>query len=75
MDDKAQTRLMTVLTIVVFETLKRPVSNLLRIEEAPGMRDSDEDSRDAVAQALVRVVAVIVASTLVRRLANRDEEE
>ena len=63
---------MTVLTIAMFEVLKRPVSNLLHIEERPGNRDSNEDSRDAVAQALVRVIAVIIASALVRRLADRE---
>ena len=71
MNDKTQTRLMTVLTLAVFEILKRQLSNLLLIEEAPGKRDSDEDVRDAVTQALVRVIAVVIASALVRSLAGR----
>ncbi len=75
MNDKAQTRLMTVLTIVVFEVLKKQANKLLFMEEVPGRRDSGEDSRDAAAQALVRVISVIIASALVRWLADRGRRE
>lgn len=71
MSDKAQTRLLTVLTIAVFEIAKGPLSNILLAEKVPGKRGADEDVVDAVVQAGIRIIAVIVASALVRQLANQ----
>ena len=71
MSEKTQTRLLTVLAIVVFEIIKAPLSNLLLAEKVPGNRGADEDITDAVVQAGARMLAVIVASGLVRQLANR----
>ena len=71
MSEKTQTRLLTVLAIVVFEILKAPLSKLLLAEKVPGNRGANEDVSDAVVQAGARLVAVIIASALVRQLANR----
>ncbi len=73
MSDKAQTRLLTVLAIVVFEILKAPLSKLLLAEKVPGNRGANEDVTDAVVQAGARLVAVIIASALVRQLANQQK--
>ncbi len=71
MSDKTQTRLLTVLAIVVFEILKAPLSNLLLAEKVPGNRGPDEDVTDAAVQAGARMVAVIIASALVRQLVKQ----
>ncbi len=71
MSDKAQTRLLTVFTLAIFEAMKGPLSNLFLTEKVPGKRGSGEDLTDAAMQAVVRTIAVILASVLVRQLANQ----
>lgn len=73
MSEKAQTRLLTVLTIAVFEIAKGPLSNILLAEKVPGNRGPNEDVVDAAVQAGVRMIAVILASALVRQLANQQK--
>lgn len=48
MSDKAQTWFLTVLTIVVFEIVKGPLSNILLAEKVPGNRGPSEDVVDAL---------------------------
>lgn len=71
MSDKTQTQLLSVLTLVLFEAVKRPLGKLLFAEEVPGRRGPREDAMDAALQAVVRIITVIVASALVRQLANQ----
>lgn len=73
MSEKAQTRLLTVLTIAVFEIAKGPLSSILLAEKVPGNRGPNEDVVDAAVQAGVRMIAVILASALVRQLANQQK--
>lgn len=70
MSDKAQTRLLSVTTLVIFEAVKRTLGNKALAEEVPGKRGLSEDLRDAAVQAMIRVPVVILASVLVRQLAN-----
>ena len=71
MSDKAQTQLLSVLTLVLFEAVKRPLGKLLLAEEVPGRRGPREDAMDALMQSVVRIITVIIASALVRQLANQ----
>ena len=48
MSDKAQTWFLTVLTIVVFEIVKGPLSNIPLAEKVPGNRGPSEDVVDAL---------------------------
>ncbi len=73
MSDKVQTRLLAVLAIAMFEILKAPLSRPLLAEKVPGNRGANEDVTDAVVQAGARLVAVIIASALVRQLANQQK--
>lgn len=66
MSDKAQTRLLTVLTIVMFEVLDKPLKKLVS-ERVPGKRGAREDAIEALLQAAARIIAVIVASGLIRK--------
>lgn len=71
MSDKAQTRLLSILTLAIFEAVKRPLGSQLLPAEVPGKRSLREDAMDAAMQAAVRVPVVILASVLVRQLANQ----
>jgi hypothetical protein len=68
--DKAQRRLLSLLVIAIFLALDSPLKNLLA-EQVPERRGPRDDVMEAVLQGLARMVAVIVASALVRQLAER----
>lgn len=70
MSDKAQTRLLTILTIVIFEILDKPLKKLLS-EQVPGKREAREDAIEALLQAAARIVAVLIASGLIRHMSRR----
>ena len=70
MSDKAQTRLLTVLTIVIFEVLDKPLKKLVS-ERVPEKRAARDDVMEAVLQASARVVAVMIASGLIREFAKQ----
>lgn len=65
-----QTRLLTVLTILIFETLDKPLKKLVS-EPVPERRGAREDTAEALLQAAARIAAVVAASALVRELAKR----
>lgn len=70
MSDKAQTRLLTILTIVLFEALDKPLKKLVS-ERVPEKRAAREDAVEAILQAGARIIAVMVASGLIRQLAKQ----
>lgn len=70
MSDKAQTRLLTILTIVLFEALDKPLKKLVS-ESVPERRGAREDAIEAILQAGARVVAVMIASGFIRQLAKQ----
>ncbi len=70
MSDKAQRRLLSLLVIAIFLALDSPLKKLVA-EQVPERRDPRDDVTEAVLQGLARTVAVIVASALVRQLAER----
>ena len=70
MSDKAQRRLLSVLVIAIFLALDSPLKKLIG-EQVPDRRGPRDDMTEAVLQGLARMVAVIVASALVRQLAER----
>ncbi len=70
MSDKAQRRLLTLLVIAIFVALDRPLLKLVT-EKVPERRGPREDVTEALLQGVARMAAVIVASALVRQLAER----
>ncbi len=70
MSDKAQRRLLSLLVIAIFLTLDSPLKKLVA-EQVPERRGPRDDVMEAVLQGMARMVAVIVASALVRQLAER----
>ncbi len=70
MDEQTQRRLLTVLSIVIGTILARPINNFID-EQIPERRGIKDDVTEAVLQGLARMIAVIVASALVRQLAER----
>ncbi len=70
MSDKAQRRLLSLLVIAIFLALDTPLKILLA-ERVPERRGPRDDAMEAVLQGAARMVAVIVASALVRQLAER----
>jgi len=68
MSDKTQQRLLTLLSIAISIGLSQPLTRFIgeKIPERRGIRD---DVTEAVLQGLVRAVALVVASVIVRRLA------
>ncbi len=71
MSDKTQTQLLSIFTLAIFEAVKRPLGARLLPEEVPGKRSLREDVMDAAMQAAVRIPVVILASALVRQLADQ----
>jgi hypothetical protein len=69
MDDQAQKRLMTVLSIVIGMILARPINNFID-EQIPERRGIGDDIKEAALQGLVRMAAIFVASVIVRRIAS-----
>jgi hypothetical protein len=70
MSDKAQRRLLSLLVIAIFLALDAPLKNLVA-EQVPERRGPKDDVTEAVLQGMARMVAVILASALVRQLANQ----
>jgi len=68
MSDKTQQRLLTLLSIAISIGLSQPLARFIG-EKIPERRGIKDDVTEAVLQGLVRVVALIVASVLVRALA------
>ena len=68
MSDKTQKRLVTLLSIGISIGLSQPLVRFIG-EEIPERRGIKDDLTEAVLQGLVRVVALVVASVIVRRLA------
>jgi hypothetical protein len=68
MSDKAQKRLLTLLSIGISVGLSQPLTRFIE-EEIPERRGIKDDLTEAVLQGLVRAVALVVASLIVRRLA------
>jgi hypothetical protein len=68
MSDKAQQRLLTILSIVISMGLSQPLTRYIgeTIPERRGIRD---DLTEAVLKGLVRAVALTLASVLVRQIA------
>ena len=68
MSDKTQQRLLTLLSIAISIGLSQPLTRFIgeKIPERRGIRD---DVTEAVLQGLVRAVALVVASVIVRALA------
>ena len=72
MGDKAQQRLSSLLVLVTFVALQIPLKKRVA-ELIPGRRGPREDVAEALVQGAARMSAVVIASTLVRGLANRRE--
>jgi hypothetical protein len=68
MSDKTQKQLMTLLSIGISIGLSQPLARFIE-KEIPERRGIKDDLTEAVLQGLVRVVALVVASVVVRRLA------
>jgi hypothetical protein len=68
MSDKAQQRLLTILSIVISIGLSQPLTRFIaeKIPERRGIRD---DVTEAVLQGVVRAVALTLASVIVRQIA------
>ena len=71
MGEKMQKRLLSLTVVATFVALQIPLKKLVR-ELVPGKRGPGEDMAEALVQGAARTAAVIIASTLVRGLADRD---
>jgi len=70
MSDQTQKRLMTVLAIGISLALSQPLTRFIG-EQIPERRGIRDDVTEAVLKGLARMVALVVASVLVRQLAAR----
>ncbi len=70
MSDQTQKRLMTVLSIGISLVLSQPLTRFIG-EQIPERRGIKDDVLEAVLKGLARMVALVVASVLVRQLAAR----
>lgn len=70
MSHKMQRRLLSLLVLTIFQVLNRPLRNLVA-DLVPERRGPTDDVTEAVVQGMVRMVAVIVASAVVRGLAEK----
>lgn len=68
MSDKTQKRLLTLLSIGISVGLSQPLTRFIG-EEIPERRGIRDDVTEAVLKGLVRAVALVVASIIVRQLA------
>jgi hypothetical protein len=68
MSDKTQKQLMTLLSIGISIGLSQPLARFIE-KEIPERRGIKDDLTEAILQGLVRAVALVVASVIVRRLA------
>ena len=71
MGDQTQRRLLSLTVLATFVALQVPLKRLVK-ELIPGKRGPGEDMAEALVQGAARTAAVILASTLVRGLADRD---
>jgi hypothetical protein len=69
--DKAQKRLLSLTVLATFIALQIPLKRLVN-ELIPGKRGPREDVAEALVQGAARTAAVIIASSIVRGLADRD---
>lgn len=69
MGDGAQKRLLSLTVVATFVVLQIPLKKLIK-EVVPGRRGPTEDVAEALIQGVARTAAVILASTLVRALAD-----
>ncbi len=65
-----QRRLLSLLVLTISQVLNRPLRKLVA-DLVPGRRSPAEDVTEAVLQGMVRMVGVIVASAVVRGLAEK----
>ena len=65
-----QRQLLSLLVLTISQVLNRPLSNLVA-DLVPERRGPADDATEAPLQGIVRMVAVIFASALVRGLAER----
>lgn len=70
MSDNAQKRLLSVIVIVLFLILDKPLKRFVA-EQVPERRGARDDVTEAVLQGVARTAAVILASALVRQLARQ----
>lgn len=70
MSDQTQKRLMTALSIGISLALSQPLTRFVG-EQIPERRGIKDDVLEAVLKGLVRMVALVLASVLVRQLASR----
>jgi hypothetical protein len=68
MSDKAQKRLQTLLSIAISIGLSQPLTRFIG-EQIPERRGIKDDLTEAALKGLVRVVALVVASVIVRQVA------
>jgi hypothetical protein len=68
MSDKTQKRLMTLLSIAISIGLSQPLTRFVE-EEIPERRGIRDDVTEAVLKGLVRAVALVAASVIVRQIA------
>jgi len=68
MSDKTQQRLLTLLSIVISIGLSQPLTRFIG-EKIPERRGIKDDLTEAFLQGLVRAVALVIASVIVRALA------
>lgn len=64
---KMQRRLLSLLVLAISQVLNRPLRNLVA-DLVPERRGPVDDATEAILQGMARVVAVIVASAVVRGL-------
>ena len=69
MSHKMQRRLLSLLVLAMSQVLNRPLRNLI-VDLVPERRGPVDDATEAILQGMARVVAVIVASAVVRGLAE-----
>ena len=68
MSDKAQQRLLTILSIVISIGLSQPLTRIIE-EKIPERRGIRDDVTEAILQGVVRAVALTLASVIVRQIA------
>lgn len=69
MSHKMQRRLLSLLILAISQVLNRPLRKLVA-DLVPERRGPADDATEAVLQGMARMVAVIVASVVVRGLSN-----
>ena len=70
MSHKTQRRLLSLLVLAIFQVLNRPLRNLVP-DLVPERRGPADDTAEALVQGMARMVAVLVASAVVRGLAEK----